>query len=354
MSPAAKTTIAGKPIGPVGYGLMGLTTWTDMKYEDAAKAMKTALEQGANFWNGGMFYGTPESNSLHLLKYYFTRYPEDANKVVLSIKGAFDRATNTPHGSPEGIRASVEEALRILGATKKIDVFEMARVDPTVPIETSGKIGGIGLSEVSAATIRRAAKVAEIAAVEIELSLFTTDVLSSGVADACHELDIALVAYSPVGRGWLTGEFRKPGDIPETDPRRHLPRFQPGAFEQNFKLVEAVEKIAGRKGATVAQVAMAWVRRQGAIPIPGTRKVERVVENCRDVELSADDLAEMQKLLESLPITGGRYPPAFEALLNQLKGPNRVGYQVKSDDSGQLCELAWGLSVSLNSLDVGM
>lgn len=327
MSPAAKTTIAGKPIGPVGYGLMGLTTWTDIKYEDAAKAMKAALEQGANFWNGGMFYGTPESNSLHLLKYYFTKYPEDADKVVLSIKGAYDRTTNTPQGSPEGIRASVEEALRTLEGTKKIDVFEMARVDPSVPIETSvaalaglvseGKIGGIGLSEVSAATIRRAAKVAEIAAVEIELSLFTTDVLGSGVADACHELDIALVAYSPVSRGWLTGEFRKPGDIPETDPRRHLPRFQPGAFEQNFKLVEAVEKIAERKGATVAQVAIAWVRRQGAIPIPGSRKVERVVENCRDVDLNADDLAEMQKLLESLPITGGRYPPAFESLLSQ-------------------------------------
>ncbi|KAG6356166.1 hypothetical protein INS49_015553 [Diaporthe citri] len=327
MSPVAKTTIAGKPVGPVGYGLMGLTTWDNVGYEDAAKAMKAALEQGANFWNGGMFYGTPEANSLHLLKYYFTRYPEDADKVVLSIKGAYDRATNTPQGSPEGIRASVEEALRVLDGVKKIDVFEMARVDPSVPVETSvaalaelvreGKIGGIGLSEVSGATIRRAAAVAEIAAVEIELSLFTTDVLGNGVSDACHELGIALVAYSPVSRGWLTGEFRKPEDIAENDLRRHLPRFQPGAFEQNFKLVEAVEKIAKRKGATVAQVAIAWVRRQGAIPIPGSRRVERVVENCQDVELSADDLAEIQTLLESLPITGGRYPAAFESLLNQ-------------------------------------
>lgn len=128
---------------------------------------------------------------------------------------------------------------------------------------------------------------------------------------------IALVAYSPVSRGWLTGEFRKPEDIAENDLRRHLPRFQPGAFEQNFKLVEAVEGVAKRKGATVAQVAIAWVRRQGAIPIPGSRRVERVVENCQDVELSADDLAEIQTLLESLPITGGRYPAAFESLLSQ-------------------------------------
>lgn len=128
---------------------------------------------------------------------------------------------------------------------------------------------------------------------------------------------IALVAYSPVSRGWLTGEFRKREDIPEGDIRRDLPRFQPGAFEQNFKLVEAVEEIASRKGASVAQIAIAWVRRQGAIPIPGSRKVERVIENCQDVELSADDLAEIQKLVDSLPIAGGRYPPAMESLLNQ-------------------------------------
>lgn len=157
-----------------------------------------------------MIYGTSEANSLHLLKYYFTKYPEDADKVVLSIKGAYDRATHAPQGSPEGIRASVEEAVGVLGGTKKIDVFEMARVDPAVPVETSvaalaalvreGKIGGIGLSEVSAATIRRAAAVAEIAAVEIELSLFTTDVLGNGVADACHEREfpgaIILVSFS--------------------------------------------------------------------------------------------------------------------------------------------------------------
>ncbi|KUI71380.1 Pyridoxal reductase [Cytospora mali] len=301
--------------------------WKKIPYADAAKAMKAALEQGANFWNGSIHYGTPEANSLHLLKYYFTKYPEDAEKVVLSIKGAYDGATQTPQGSPDGIRASVEEALRVLDGTKKIDVFEMSRVDPTVPIETSvgtlaelvkeGKIGGVGLSEVSAKTIRRAAAVTKIEAVEIELSLFTTDVLKNGVADTCHELDIALIAYSPVGRGWLTGELRKLEDLPETDYRRHLPRFQAGAFEQNVKLVGAVEEIARRKGVSVAQVALAWVRRQGAIPIPGSTKAERVAENCRDVDLSQQDLAEVQQLLDELPVEGGRYAPQYEALLNQ-------------------------------------
>lgn len=136
-------------------------------------------------------------------------------------------------------------------------------------------------------------------------------------ADDHVTVGIALVAYSPVSRGWLTGEFRKPEDIAENDLRRQFPRFQPEAFAQNFKLVEAVEKVAKRKGATVAQVAIAWVRRQGGIPIPGSRRVERVVENCQDVDLNAEDLAEIQKLVESLPITGGRYPAGFESLLSQ-------------------------------------
>jgi pyridoxine 4-dehydrogenase len=183
--------------------------------------MKTALEKGANFWNGvsvqlvwtdliqsawtvvdrthhqGMFYGTPEANSLQLLKYYFETYPEDAEKVVLSIKGAYNVATHTPDCSPEGVNASVEEALSVLGGVKKIDIFECARVDPKVPIEVTiealkklvatGKIGAIGLSEVSANTIRRAHAVHSIAAVEVELSLFTTDPLTNGITTACRE-----------------------------------------------------------------------------------------------------------------------------------------------------------------------
>lgn len=145
----------------------------------------------------GMFYGTPDNNSLHLLKYYFTKYPEDASKVTLSIKGAYDAATMTPTGAPAAIRASVEHALQVLNGCKSIDVFEMARVDPKVPIEESvgalaalvaeGKIGAVGLSEVGERSIRRAAAVTRIAAVEIELSLFTTDPLRNGIVAACHE-----------------------------------------------------------------------------------------------------------------------------------------------------------------------
>lgn len=322
----AMSTINGKQIGKVGFGMMSLTKpWEPIEYPVAVKVLKTALEQGANFWNGGIHYGTLPANSLHLIKYYFEQYPEDVGKVCLSIKGAFDIEAG-PDGSPEGIRSSVEYAVGVLGGVKTIDVFELARVDPRVPIEISvrtlaelvkeGKFGGIGLSEVSAATIRKANAVHPIAAVEIELSLFTPDPLHNGIVDTCHELGIPVIAYSPVSRGLLTSELRKSDDLPAEDRRRILPRFQTEVFVQNFKLVEAVEAIAERKGATLAQVAIGWVCEQGGIPIPGSTKINRVVENCHPPELTNEDLDELQRLLERFPIAGQRYGGEHEKFLN--------------------------------------
>ena len=165
--------------------------------------MRAALEAGCNCWNGGEFYGPPERNSLVLLNKYYEKYPEDASKVVLNIKGGLSPSF-TPDGSPEGVRRSVENCLKQLGPKGKIDMFECARKDPKTPIEVTmraleelvkeGKIGGIALSEVNANTIRQAAKVTKIAAVEIELSLFSTDALTNGVAEACAELDIPILA----------------------------------------------------------------------------------------------------------------------------------------------------------------
>lgn len=129
-------------------------------------------------------------------------------------------------------------------------------------------------------------------------------------------VDIALIGYSPVGRGFLTGQLRKLEDLDEKDWRRFLPRFQPAVFGQNIKLADAVGAIAERKGAAIASVAVSWARRQGVIPIPGTSTVERVVENGTDVELSGEDLAEIQELLDTLPIAGERYGGRFEELLD--------------------------------------
>ncbi|KAL4946523.1 hypothetical protein BDV06DRAFT_86902 [Aspergillus oleicola] len=327
MARVAPASLVGKIVGPVGFGLMGFSRpWAPIEYSVATKVMKTALEQGANFWNGGLHYGTPTANSLHLLKHYFTTYPEDASKVILSIKGAYSLATHEPDCSPEGIKSSIETALSILDGTKKIDIFECARVDPNVPIETSiaalaefvesGKIGGIGISEASEGTIRKAHKVHPITAAEIELSLFTTDALANGVVRACHELNIAIIAYSPLGRGWLTGELRQYSDLAPTDMRRMFPRFQPDVFDNNLKLVDAVDLIAKRKGVTLAQVAIAWVRAQGAIPIPGATTEERVLENLRDVTLTEEELEEIQVALDRLPIKGERYGGKHEKLLN--------------------------------------
>lgn len=215
------------------------------------------------------FYGAPNANSLHLLKYYFTKYPEDAERVVLSVKGAYDFRRQQPDGSPKGLRAAVEEALSILEGVKTIDVFGPARIDDNVPVETSvrglaelideGKIGSYSLSEVSASTIRRAYSVHPPSMVEEELSLFSRHVLEQGgVADTCRELGIPLVGYSPLGSGWLTGQFKKLDDLAADDYRRYFPRFQPGAFEQNIKLAESVESLAQRKGATSAQIAISW------------------------------------------------------------------------------------------------
>jgi pyridoxine 4-dehydrogenase len=171
--------------------------------------MKAALAAGANFWNGGENYGSPECNSLHLLNDYFTKYPKDAEHVVLSIKGGCLPGEMTPDGSGQKVQRSIDDCLRVLAGKKFLDLFECARVDPNVPYEITiaainnyveaGKIGGISLSE----DIRKAASVAKISAVEVEFSLFSTDILENGVASTCAELDIPIIAYSPMSRGFL-------------------------------------------------------------------------------------------------------------------------------------------------------
>jgi pyridoxine 4-dehydrogenase len=175
--------------------------------------MRTALSLNANNWNGGELYGSPERNSLHLLNEYFTKYPGDAEKVVLSIKGGLVPGSFTPDGSKKGIQRTIDECLKVLDGKKSLDLFECARVDPKTPIEETvgyiaeyvkaGKLGGISLSEVNAATIRKAHKAHPIAAVEVEFSLWVLDILENGVAETCAELGIPIIAYSPLGRGFL-------------------------------------------------------------------------------------------------------------------------------------------------------
>ncbi|MCJ1458450.1 Pyridoxine 4-dehydrogenase [Mycoblastus sanguinarius] len=315
--------ITGKCVGPTGFGLMGLT-WrpNPTPYDEATTVMKTALDNGANFWNGAEFYGPPTANSLQLLSHYFTQHPEDTDKVVLSIKGALGEAG--PDCSTEGIKKSIDNCLNLLQGKVFIDIFECARVDPKVPIEESiaaiaeyvksGKIGGIGLSEVNASTIRKAHAVHPISAVEVEFSLFSTDLKTNNVGAVCAELGIPIVAYSPLSRGFLTGQVRSHDDIPEGDFRKTLPRFQKDFFGENLKLVDEIERIAKKKGVTPPQVAIAWVRAQSQkpslptiVPIPGATKPPRVVENLAQIQLNDTELAEIDEIIGRIPVTGDRY-----------------------------------------------
>lgn len=246
---------------------------------------------------------------------------------MLSIKGAYDGAKQVPTNSPEQIRASVDECLAVLGGTKCIDLFECGRIDPNIPVESNvgtlvelikeGKIGSYGLSEVNAATIRRAHAVHPPAAVEVEFSMFSRHALEKGgIHGTCRELGIPLVGYSPLDRGWLTGQFKTLDDIPKNDFRHFYPRFQPGNFEQNAKLAEFVEQIAKKKGCTPAQVAIAWVLQQGVLPIPGSSKVSRVLENTTIVELTETETAELQQAIDNVKISGDRYPELFQTYLD--------------------------------------
>lgn len=318
-------TIQGKQVGNIGFGLMGLT-WRPSKLSDDElfAVIKAALDAGCNYFNGGEFYGPPDHNSLTVLKRYYDKYPEHVDKILLNVKGCMLPGLVGCNSSSEGVRASIENSVRMIGGKGRIDQFEAARKDPNVDIEVTlktmgahveaGDIRGIALSEVSAQTIRRAAKVAKITAVEVELSIWNTDPLKNGVLEVCAELDIPVIAYSPLGKGFLTGQVKSFDDIPEGDFRKVLPRFQPEVFDTNLRLVRKVEELAARKGCTPAQFAINWIlalsRQPGIptiIPIPGASSPERVWENAVEVELTEEDMAEVERIQKEFAPVGDRY-----------------------------------------------
>ncbi|PWY65418.1 pyridoxal reductase [Aspergillus eucalypticola CBS 122712] len=319
-------SLSGREVGHIGYGTMRMT-WVPQppSHEQCFETLNTALKLGANFWNAGELYGTPDYNSCHLLNKYFIKYPENADKVVLSIKGGTKRGELIPDSSEANIRRSVEECLRVLDGKKVIDIFQCARQDPNVPVEQQvtvlaqfvkeGKIRSIGLSEVDADTIRRAHKVHPIAAVEVELSLFDTTILNNGVAKVCAELNIPVIAYSPLGFGVLAGAFTSPSEIPEGDFRKIMPKFQENAMKENMKLVNEVKKLAARKGVAPVQIALAWILTLSGkpgmptiIPIPGGTTVDKVTQNLECVPCLSDaEMNEIADLLDRIQVVGARF-----------------------------------------------
>ncbi|KAL8998545.1 MAG: hypothetical protein Q9169_002384 [Polycauliona sp. 2 TL-2023] len=319
--------INGKDVGHTGYGMMNLT-WRTTPIPDtqAFATLNAALDKNTTFWNGGDLYGPSTANSLHLLARYFTANPAAASRVTLSIKGAVSPSNPfVPDGSRANIQRSIDTCLSILSTSPKktIDIFEPARVDPNTRLEetisaiaeyvSAGKVGGIGLSEVDAATIRKAHAIHPIAAVEVELSLHTPEILTNGVATTCAELGILIIAYSPLGRGLLTAHLNTASDIDADDIRHHLPRFAPGALEANAAISAGLKDIAEKKGVTAAQIAVAWVRgwsgRDGKmpaiLPIPGATTKERVDENSTEVILSKEEWEAVEGLRGGMEVKGG-------------------------------------------------
>ncbi|MDH6214363.1 aldo/keto reductase [Streptomyces pseudovenezuelae] len=311
----------GPEVGVVGLGCMGMSYGYDMstqRDEDASVAViHQALDLGMTFLDTADVYGPYTNEQLigRALRGHRDRAVL-ATKVGMVHHGSDASPRPMPNGSPDHIRRSVDESLRRLD-TDHVDLYYLHRVDPEVPIEESvgalaeavsaGKARHIGLSEVTVEQIERAQSVHPITAVQSELSLWTRD-WTREVLPHCQEQGIAFVPYSPLGKGFLTGRFTSFDELPQDDFRRGLARFQQDALRQNLALADKVKQIAGRIGATPAQVALAWVLAQGehVIPIPGTKTPKYLHDNAgaADVELTSADLAE----LDALPVpTGGRY-----------------------------------------------
>jgi len=318
----------GPGVGVIGLGCMGMTFSYDMETprDDATSiaVIHQALDLGMTLIDTADAYG-PYTNE-ELVGSALAGGRRDravlATKVGLITDSpqAANPASNSPgasrNGRPEHVRMSIDGSLRRLG-TDHVDLYQLHRVDPQVPLEetwgamaeavAAGKARHIGLSEVTVDEIRRAQAVHPVTSVQSELSLWTRDALAE-VLPYCQQQGIAFLPFSPLGRGFLTGRFSSFDDLPQEDFRRRLPRFQQDALRANLAIVGRVRDIAGRAGATPAQVALAWVLAHGrhVVPIPGTKTPRYLADNAgaADVELSAADLAE----LDALPAPqGARY-----------------------------------------------
>ncbi|GAA5917731.1 hypothetical protein JCM6882_009366 [Rhodosporidiobolus microsporus] len=309
-----------------GFGAMGFSHgYGHADDEESKKVLRKAIEIGCTFWNTATIYG-PDQHNEKLLGSVL-KEGDNLDKVTIATKWGIKMVDGqmAMDGSAAYARECLENSIKNLG---RVDIWLLHRVDKNTPIEESvqamedarkeGKVKYIGLSAMSAATLRRAAKVAKIDFVEMEFSPFETRYETDGVIDACKELGVKLLAYSPLGKGLLTGRFRKFEDVQKDGDLRAVgifPRFNQDVWEHNFKLVEALEKLAEKKGCTSGQLALAWgMQSHGPgfiIPIPGTKSVKYLEENfaSRDITLTEDEMASIRKIIEENPIKGEQYAP---------------------------------------------
>ncbi|GAM17707.1 hypothetical protein SAMD00019534_008820 [Acytostelium subglobosum LB1] len=295
---------------------------------NSIKVLNHALDLGCNFWDTADVYGNGANEEL-LAKVLNTRRKEVflCTKFAVKVSPTGERKIC---GKPEFVLEACDASLKRLG-TDYIDLYYQHRVDPETPIEETigamkqlveaGKVKYIGLSECSAETLRRAHKVHPITAVQMEFSPWSLDIESNGILEACKELDVAVICYSPLGRGFLTGEIKSPEDFAPTDFRRMVPRFQGENFKKNYELVTAFEELAKNKGVATSQFVLAWVlaRCPNFIPIPGTTKIHRLEENLHgaQVQLTPEDLESVEKILATIPVAGTRYNATLLSSVNK-------------------------------------